>query len=221
MSTETKIEDLFLELKHWRVVRIDGNKSTTQESILSFLDSFPIYVLGIETVPKLHYHMVVGSDTSDPFGKQNNKLKTKIKKLFNLTGTKGQFSTSHVRTTLRKSITYSIKDCTYFYKGLKDEYIKACSLQSTTKFKRKEFSDKIQKLEDSYYDGTIDLDQFNKQYRYIKIIEYGQTPNPVLESKYIAKHYMKKNKDSFNTYCATGLTQVYALLGEYDDTNFR
>lgn len=220
MTDQTHIDDVFLELKHWRVVRIDGNKHATKEKIIEYLDTFPIYVLGIERVPKLHYHIVVGTDSSDVYGVQNKKLKQRIKNLFSLSGSKGEFSTSSVRTTIRKSIMYSIKDCEYFSKGLKQVYVQAISIQSTKKFKRKEFSDKIQKLEDDFYDDKITIEEFNSKYRHMKIIEYGQTPNPVLESKYIAKHYMKKNENSFKTYCSTGLSQVYSLIGEYDDTNY-
>lgn len=212
------MEDFLKQItkEHYRVVRIDGdpNNQTQFTELMEWLDTFPFYVLGIEKVPKLHYHIVIKSDDPKSYGSQNNKLTTQIKNLFDVN--KSQFSTSSVRTTVRKSIMYSIKECEYRYKGISEEDISNIQTQSTLKYKKQEFSDKLEQLENQFYDDKITLEQFNDRYRYLKIVQYGQNPNMQSETRYIVKHYIRKSKDAFQKYADKGISEVYKMIGDYD-----
>lgn len=209
------MDDFLKEItkENWRVVRIDANSENESQydNLKEWLDTFSKYVLGIERVPKLHYHIVLYSDKPlDVFGAQSNKLKTCIKNLFDVQAS--QFSTSSVRSSVRKAIMYSVKELECIHKGI--ENIEDLKTQSSLKFKKKEYSEKLEELENQFYDKKLTLEEFSEKFRYMKIIQYNQTPNPPVENKYIAKHAMRRDKAFFKKYCTRQMSEVYRLLDE-------
>lgn len=202
------------ETLKWRVIRInkpEGVKKFSEKITLWLLEKeIPQWVVGKETVPHEHYHIVIGS-TTDWYGSQNKILKKEVKEYFKVDGS--SFSTSSVRNTVRKTILYSIKDLEYNYNGFDDKYIKKLEKQTTTKFEKKKFGKEIQENEDRFYDETISEDQFMRNYLDIKD-KYGQTPNPQGEAKYVVKHLKKKNAEYARMYFVELRWTVNRMIGK-------
>lgn len=206
------IQEYFESLKYWRVVRIDvpGKLEDHLDDLIEWLNGYDQYVLGIERHPKLHLHIVIGH-SEDFAGAQNGKLKTRVKNVFEVS--KSEFSTSSVRTSIRKSIMYSLKDLEeYYYKGFTEAFVTACRTQSTKKFKKQEFADALQRIEDGYYDDKYDEEDLINKFVELKI-KYGQKPNPRAEETWYMRHYLKKNPSKIYHYCNERIDNANKQLG--------
>lgn len=207
MSRQLTLQEAINANLVWRVVRINQPEGVSKETIQTLLkfslgtyrkmedpDGVSIQnirqlVIGHETVPHNHFHIVIGC-YRDIYGVQNNILKRIIKEQFKVEGS--EFSVSSVRSTVRKTIMYTIKDCDYVQEGFDEEWIRNVQIQSSKKFKRKEFATEMENNENKYYEGKITESQFRENYLKIKD-SYNQKANMNAEMKYLITHMKRKD----------------------------
>ncbi len=189
---------------NWHTFRINDS-NITLEKMSGFAESInaPRWVVGHEISMKKvkHSHIVVGMTKS----LTDYKLDNAIKSYFDIV--KGHYSKSTVRTTMYRAIQYSIKDGDYkmdprFPKDL----IKNIYRESTKKFFREEFVDKLTQFEHLYYNGKISYKNFGKQYNDLRL-QYGQKPNRNSQTSYLNYHLQKNDPEAADEW-------IYAIINE-------
>lgn len=203
-KTETVLEVFKkwnLDHLDWRTIRVDLPTCSEEEEkinlkkiqrLLKKMKS-KIWVFGHEKTTKDHYHIVFGSKIVISEYKYNNLVKDV------LGVSKNEFAKSGVRTTVYRSIQYSIKDGMYWSKGLPKDFIENIYQQSTKKYNKDEFAEALINIENSFYQKEITLDEFSCLYGEIRS-KFGQRPDRKTISLYLKTHYFKrfpKKRDDF------------------------
>lgn len=198
-----------LEVGYPCVIRVDSDKTLLEIfQIMETLET-EYLIVGEEQTKKKHFHIVTITADPDKYGSQFNKIKRLVKDKIGVQGTK--FSTSQVRTTVRKSIMYAIKDDNVEYKGFIQVYINALRSQSTKKFKRQEFQERMDEIENRFYNR--EYDGYGLMLRLVKLKnEYGQRPNPQVEERYVLGHMLRRDENLQSTYSQSRIQSLERYL---------
>lgn len=180
---------------------------TNDEAMNVFISRFNTkkWAYSRERDPKDHTHMVITSYDPFPTAPTLNRW---IKQDFGLVGP--QKSTSSVRTTVQRCLTYICKESDLVYKGFSPKMIKGLKAQSTKKFSKEKLANELFELETKYYANDIGSRYFATEYGRIRS-QYGQSHTKSSVCNYLSKHYFRKNKEARDTFyeqCVDSLGDV-------------
>jgi len=168
-------------LVHW-VVRLTPYDKFTDEQLIKWLDDefkFTRVIVGKETVPQVHYHLVIQTDISydedqirlaircfmDPLWcDENGKLPRGYgNKQYNMQSCQD----------VDKAVSYAVKLGKYWNLGFDDTYVEERKAASFTKNKKKDFQSEYQLLCTKFQTTDMDLREFMISYVQLKA-SYGQ-----------------------------------------------
>lgn len=208
------------ENKHLNWIHIRMDQHVDHDKMDTLIDKFKStkYAYCRETTTKDHTHLVVGSPNKIPTAPTMNNW---IKKITGLTG--GEKSTSQVRTTVIRMITYICKEQLITYKGFQTTFIDGCKLHATKKYEKEAFKNDMFVNEAEYYHDNISFYQFTERFGDIREM-YGQTHTKSSVRNYIQKHYFKKHVNRRRQYYRNIAVDVlndsngqWETGGQYDD----
>ncbi len=197
---------------NWLTIRIDNHPNLEKMKEFAQELGSSKWLVGHEYKSSRveHSHIIIGvKDKITDYRKK--KL---VKDFFNVEKT--EFSSSWVRTTVHRTLCYSIKDGDFLSEGFARDYLVKAILQSTKKFKKDAFSEALKGIEDMYYQDIVTLREFTRLYLDLKIKQYGQRPNEKSEIAYLNTHQYKKDvdfADEYSEYIFFGLKVKNKNLG--------
>lgn len=182
-NQESDLSDCGLDEEElvYYVIRITSHGKFTPDQLYKYLtDEYQIckYVVGRETVPQEHYHIVAGVDKSRseldvrdivrsfiiPFWQEMGKLPRGFgNKQYNL----------QLSTDVDKAVTYAVKLSEIKYEGFDDDYIEKCKSESFDKKKPVNFKVEYQELCTEFQRSNMDLREFMIKFCNLKA-KYGQ-----------------------------------------------
>lgn len=164
------------------VIRITSHAKFTGEQLNEFLDKefiFYQYVVGKETVPQEHYHIVVTVDTSITEQDVRDVIKAFIIPFWVLpTGKlpKGfgnkQYNCQESKD-LNAAVSYAVKLGEFYFSGFTQEFIDERKAESFEKKKPSNFKSEYIALVDDFQKSQMDIREFMIGYINLKA-KYGQ-----------------------------------------------
>jgi len=165
------------------VIRITPCSKFTSEELLNWINSeFQIcrYVIGRETVPQEHFHLVITVDVSIEEQDVRSIIKSFLipfwtteqnKKLPRGWGNK-QYNLQ-LCEDLNKAVSYAVKLGEYWYEGFEEDYINARKAESFEKKKPSDFKQEYHKLTEHFQESDMDVREFMTAFSILKA-KYGQ-----------------------------------------------
>lgn len=167
-----------LERPYVYVLRLTPCGKYTKEDVTVWLNGavFDAWVLGKETKPKEHYHVVVSTYHDDlkplvrkflfRYWPEEERIRGWGNKQYNCT-----FSLDE-----QQAVTYAIKDGEYEHHGYDPDWIKECYEKSFQKNSPSTFNVEFQKLKDAFHESAMTLPEFMTQMINLKA-KYDQMIN--------------------------------------------
>ncbi len=196
----------------WHTFRVnDADVTLKKMSLFAEKLEAPLWVVGHETSQKkvVHSHIVVGMKRS----KTDYHMDKAIKSYFAIE--KGAYSKSQVKSTIYRSIQYTVKDGDYLKSfSFPQKLLDAIYTQSTKKYQKDEFAALLYTGECEFYNGKVSMKTFARNYGRLRI-RYGQKPNKTSIKRYIQYHMFKNNLEDSDDYMDVIVQEIKSDLTVY------
>lgn len=157
------------------VVRLTPDGAYTAEDLKKFLEEqihpYDQWVVGVETVPKLHYHLVI--NTIEPYEEVKELIKSQINLWYPPPRARGfgnkQWNCQKGKKGLETAISYALKDKEdKFFFGFSEEYINECIEASFPKSSPSNFRVEYLELCEQFQTTQMDIRTFMIKYSILK-----------------------------------------------------
>lgn len=189
------------------VVRITSYGKFSYEELQKYIqDEFQItkYVIGRETVPQEHFHLVLTVDMSITLQDIKDIVRAFIVPLWQENGKlpKGfgnkQYN-AQLADDLDKSVSYAVKLADYCYDGWSDDYIEARKKASFEKKKPSNFKAEYVSLCQEFQDTNMSIKEFMTHFITLKA-RYGQQVNMTHAYQYALSNLFLREPNQVSEY---------------------
>lgn len=168
------------------VVRITSYDKFTFDELYNFILQEPLiyrFVIGRETVPQEHFHLVLTTDISVETQDVKDIIRAFIVPLWQSNGKLPRgFGNKQYNLQLSeyqdKAISYAVKLAEYRYDGWSDEYIAQRKAESFEKKKPSNFKTEYVSLSKEFQESDMDIREFMIKYIALKA-KYAQQVNTI------------------------------------------
>lgn len=163
-------------------VRVTSHDKFSFDELKAFIADEPQiarYVIGRETVPQEHFHLVLGVDVSVQIQDVKDIIRAFLVPLWQEDSGKlpKGFGNKQYNCQLSedkdKAVSYALKLKEYVYEGFSDDYIQLRVSASFEKKNPSNFKSEFSDLEKRFMESDMDVMQFMKEYGRLKS-KYGQ-----------------------------------------------
>lgn len=212
-DTDGSSED---EATKYYCVRFTPHDKFISQDVINWLtDNSDIvqYVLATETTPKLHYHLVIGSEEDPKDIRQN--CQSFIRQYWLQPGTnkcpKGFGSSQwnfQACKDLKAAIAYCSKYKDYIFEGFDPEFIEECSHLSYIAPKNRDFKQDYRALMLLFHETDMTKEEFATQYMFLQS-KYERIVNPAHAVGYALSALARRNPEEFRTYTLQRLKSLF------------
>lgn len=186
--------------KIYIVVRLTPDGAYTQDDLKKFLTenvAFTEWVVGVEVLPKVHYHLVIS--THFEFDTIHEIIKEQVHKWYPPPRARGfgnkQWNCQLGKETLERGISYALKDkVEHFYEGFEADFIEYCLEASFPKNSTSNFKLEYLELCEEFQNSDMDIEAFMIKYSILKS-KYGQQVKMQDALGYANSNLIRRNPD--------------------------
>lgn len=181
LSDSDSLSTSSLSLSYY-AIRITSHGKFTYDELKAFLEAEPVlcrYVVGRETVPQEHFHIVAGVDDSIQIQDVKDIIRAFICPLWQTEsgslprGFGNKQYNCQLSVDVDRAVSYALKLQDYTYVGFSDDYIASRLAESFEKKKPSNFKSEYMVLCTRFQESDMDVREFMTEYCQLKA-KYGQ-----------------------------------------------